>query len=56
MYIYHNYVPDGLKSFVLSNVDDYVYWYTYEELEKWFLDTLGNIFNVNFLGYAHWFM
>ena len=27
-----------------------------KELGKGFLDTLGNIFHVNFLGYAHWFM
>ena len=25
-------------------------------LEKKNVDTLGKIFNVNFLGYAHWFM
>ena len=36
-------------------VDDCVYWYTSEALGKWFLDTLGKIFHVNFLGYAHWF-
>ena len=41
---------------VLSYVDDCVYWYTYEGIGKWFVDTLGNIFYVNFLGYAHWFM
>ena len=33
-----------------------VYWYTYESLVKWFLETLGEIFHVKFLGYAHWFM
>ena len=41
---------------MLSCVYDCVYWYTYEELGKWFVDTLGKIFHVNFLGYAHWFM
>ena len=41
---------------VLSYVDDCVYWYTSEALGKWFVDTLGKIFHVNFLGYAHWFM
>ena len=25
-------------------------------LENCFVDTLGNIFQVNFLGYAHWFV
>ena len=42
--------------FVLSYVDDCVYWYTNEYLGKWFVDTLGKRFHVNFLGYAHWFM
>ena len=41
---------------VLSYVDDCVYWYTNEDLGKWFVDTLGKRFHVNFLGYAHWFM
>ena len=42
--------------FVLSYVDDCVYWYTNEDIGKWFMDTLGKRFHVNFLGYAHWFM
>ena len=42
--------------FVLSYVDDCVYWYTNEDPVKWFVDTLGKRFHVNFLGYAHWFM
>ena len=33
-----------------------VYWYTHEEQGKYFVDELGNIFHVNLLGYAHWFM
>ena len=37
-------------------VYDCVYWYKYEELVKWFVDTLGKIFHVNFLGYEHRFM
>ena len=41
---------------VLSYVDDFVYWYTNEDPRKWFVDTLGKIFHVNLLGYAHWFM
>ena len=50
------YAPDGSILVVLSCVDACVYWYTYEELRKWFVDTLGKIFHVIFLGYAHWFM
>ena len=41
---------------VLSCVDDCLYWYNNEDLGKWFVDNLGKIFHVNFLGYAHWFM
>ena len=44
------------KNVVLSYVDDCVYSYTYEAPGKWFVDNLGNIFHVKFLGYAHWFM
>ena len=51
MSIYYKYAPDGSKIVVLSYVDDCVYWYTSEALGKWFLDTLGKIFHVNFLGY-----
>ena len=54
--IYYKYVRDGTKIVVLSYVDDSVYWYTSIALEKWFVNNLGNIFHVNFLGYAHWFM
>ena len=56
MSIYYKYAPDGSKIVVLSYVDDCVYWYTNEDLGKWFVDTLGNRFHVNFLGFAHWFM
>ena len=56
MSIYYKYAPDGSKIVVLSYVDDCVYWYTNEDLGKWFVDTLGKIFHVNLLGYAHWFM
>ena len=48
--------PDGSKIVVLSYVDDCVYCYTNEDLGKWFVDTLGKRFQVNFLGFAHWFM
>ena len=56
MSIYYKYAPYGSKIVVLSYVDDCVYWYTNEDIGKWFVDTLGKIFHVNFLGYAHWFM
>ena len=56
MSIYYNYAPDGSNFFVLSYVDDCVYWYTNEDLGKWFVDTLVKIFHVNFLGYANWFL
>ena len=51
MPVYYQYEPDGSKLVVLSCTNNCVYRYTYEELGKWFLDTLGNIFHVKFLGY-----
>ena len=56
MSIYYKYVPDGSKIVVLSYFDDCVCWYTNEYIGKLFVDNLGKIFHVNFLGYAHWFM
>ena len=56
MSIYYKYAPDGSKIVVLSYLDDCVYWYTNEYIGKWFVDTLENIFRVNFLVYVHWFM
>ena len=56
MSIYYKYEPDGSKLVVFSYVYYCLYWYTYEKLGKWFVDTIENIFHVNFLGYAHWFM
>ena len=56
MSIYYKYALDGSKKIVLSYVDDCVYWYTNEDIGKWFVDTLGKRFHVKFLGYAHWFM
>ena len=56
MSIYYKCAPDGSKLVVLYYVDDCLYWYTYEELVKWFLNKLGNIIYLNFPGYAHWFM
>ena len=56
MSIYYNYATYGSKVVVLSYVDDCVHWCTNEYIGKWFVDTLGTRFHVNFLGYAHWFM
>ena len=42
--------------FVLSYVDDYVYWYNSEALGNWFVDYPGKRSHVNFLEYVHWFM
>ena len=56
MYVYYKYEPYGSKLVVLFYVDDCVYWYTCEEPGKWFVDTLGKIFHVNFPVYAHWFI
>ena len=56
MSIYYKYAPDGCKIVVLYYVDDCVYWYTNEDIEKWFVDILGKRFHVNFLGFAYWFM
>ena len=56
MSIYYKYAPYGSKLVVLSNVDDCVYQYTSDELGNRFVDTLGKIFHVKLLGYAHWFM
>ena len=56
MSIYYKYAPDGSKIVVLSYVYDFFYWYTNEDLGKWFVDTLGKRFHVKFLGYAHWLM
>ena len=56
MSIYCKYAPYGIQIVVLSYVGDCVYWYTYETIGKWFVDTLGKIFRVKFLGYVNWFM
>ena len=52
MSIYYKYAPDSF--FVLSYVDECVYWYTSESLGKWFVYDLGKIFHVKFLEYSHW--
>ena len=54
--VYYKYATDGYRLVVLYNVYDCVYCYTYEELWKWFVDTLVKKIHAKFLGYAHWFM
>ena len=56
MSIYYKYSPDGTKHVVISYVDGCFHWYKSEYLGKWFMDTLGKRFHLNFLGYAHWFI
>ena len=56
MSIYYKYAPDGSKIVVLSYFDDCVYWSTNEDIGKWFVDTLGKIFHMKFLEFAHWLM
>ena len=56
MSIYYNYATYRYKLVVLYYIDDCVYWYTSEELGKFCVDVLGNIFHVDFLGYEYWFM
>ena len=51
-----SFLPDESNLMVLSYLDDCVFWYTSEELGKWFIDTLGKRFHMNFLEFAHWFM
>ena len=55
MSIYYKYAPYGTIIFFYY-VDDCVYWYKYEALGKWFVDTLGKRFHVNFLVFSHWFI
>ena len=56
MSIFYKYAPEELKIVVLSYVDDFFYWYTNEDIGKWFVDNLGKILHVKFLGYTHWFV
>ena len=56
MYIFYKYAPDVSKLVVLSYADECVYWYIYEKLGNWFVDTLRKKFYVHFLVYTHWFM
>ena len=55
MYVYQKYTSDGSKLVMLYYVDDCVYWYTYNEPGKWFVNTFGKRFHVKFPGYIHWF-
>ena len=52
MSIYYKYALYWSKLVSLYYVDDCVFWYTYDECGKWFVDKLGKIFHMNFLGYA----
>ena len=56
MSIYYKYAPDGSKLVMLYYVDECIYWYTSEELVKWFVDTLGKRYHMNYIRYTHWFM
>ena len=56
IYIHYKYSPYVSKLVVLSYVDEFVYWYTSEEIWKWFVDTLEKILYVKFWGYARWFI
>ena len=56
MSIYQKYVPDGTTIVYLSYVYDFVYWYTYEDIGKLFVDLLGKIFHANLLAYEHLLM
>ena len=56
MSIHYKCAPDGSEIVFLPYFDDCVYWYTNESHGKWFMDTSGKRFHVNFLVYAHWFM
>ena len=38
------------KNVVLFYVDDCLYCYTYEAIVKWFVDSLGKNFHLNFFG------
>ena len=49
MSVYYKYEPDLSKSGVLYYVYNCVYWYTYDQLEKCFVDIIGEIFHVDFL-------
>ena len=56
MSIYYKCATNVSKLFVLSYVNDCVYWYINEDPGKRFVDSLVKILHVNFFGYAHWFI
>ena len=56
MSIYYKYAPDGGKLLSYLMVMTAYIGIILKPLGKWFVDTIGNIFHVNLLVYAHWFM
>ena len=56
MSVYYKYSLYGRKIVVLYYVDKCVYWYNFEALEKWCVDTVGKRCHLNFLLYAHSFV
>ena len=54
MYIYYKYESYGCSLVVLYFFDDCLFWYAYEEIGKWFVDTLGKRLHLNFLKYPQW--
>ena len=54
--IYYKYATNWYKIVVLFYVYGFVYWYTYEEIVKCFVDTPGKRFHMNFLGLENGFM
>ena len=56
MSVHYKYAPYVTKYVVLYYVDDCVDFYTSEYTIKLFVENLGKIFHVNFLGLSHCFM
>ena len=54
--IYYKYAPNGERKMFYLMLTNCVYWYIAEDLVKRFVDTLGNILHVNFLGFYYLFM
>ena len=49
MPVHDKFSPYGFKLVMLPYVYACVYWYTYKELGKLFVDTLGNLLHMQFL-------
>ena len=47
--MYYKYAPDRVNIVVQYSVNDFVYWYTSEALEKRFVESLVKIFRIKFL-------